>query len=432
MTNSNGLNLSRRDVMKLSAAGILGASMSGWMGVLATRAAQAQAQGQGGASRSTKKCILLWMDGGPSHKDTFDLKPGTPQGGPYRAIQTSVAGIQISEHFPRLAQLMQHGTIIRSMSTGEGAHGRAKYYLHTGYKEGVGGLVYPSIGSLASHEIGNPDNPLPNFVSVGNRSYGSGFLGARHQPLVVNDAARGVENLRPLVSGEQFNNRVGLLEEMEAGFHRTHPSGVGTAHGTTYRRAVNLLQSREAQAFDLSREPAASRTAYGDTPFGRGCLLARRLIETGVQFVEVNLGGWDTHQNNFARVQQLSGIVDPAMSSLVTDLRTRGLLNDTLIVWMGDFGRTPNINQRGAQPGRDHYPRAWSTVLMGGGLPHGRVVGRTDANGAVVQERVVNTLDFMASICRILGIDHTKMNNTPLGRPVRVVDRGGNPVPELF
>jgi len=423
----NGLNLSRREVMKLTAAGVLGTSMSGWLGVLASRAAQApQAQNR------RKNCIVLWMDGGPSHKDTFDLKPGTAQGGPFRAIQTSVPGIQISEHFPRLAQLMQHGTIIRSMSTGEGAHGRAKYYLHTGYKEGVGGLVYPSLGAIASMEIGNPNNPLPNFVSIGNRSYGSGFLGARHQPLVVNDPLRGVENLRPLIGQQQFNNRLGLLEEMESGFHRTHGSGVGVAHRTTYQRAVNLLQSTEAQAFDLSRESSASRARYGDTNFGRGCLLARRLVETGVNFVEVTLGGWDTHQNNFERVRQLSGVVDPAISALVTDLRTRGLLNDTLVVWMGEFGRTPNINQRGAQPGRDHYPRAWSTVLLGGGLPHGRVVGRTDANGAVVQERPVSTIDFMASMCRVLGIDHTKMNNTPIGRPVRIVDRGGNPVPQLF
>jgi uncharacterized protein (DUF1501 family) len=424
----NGLNLSRRELMKLTAAGVLGTSMSGWLGVLASRAAQTPAPVQ----NRRKNCIVLWMDGGPSHKDTFDLKPGTAQGGPFRAIQTSVAGIQISEHFPRLAQLMQHGTIIRGMSTGEGAHGRAKYYLHTGYKEGVGGLVYPSLGAIASSEIGNPNNPLPNFVSIGNRSYGSGFLGARHQPLVVNDPLRGVENLRPLVNQQQFTNRVGLLEEMEAGFHRTHAAGVGVAHRTTYQRAVNLLQSREAQAFDLSRESSASRTQYGDTNFGRGCLLARRLVETGVNFVEVTLGGWDTHQNNFERVRQLSGTVDPAISALVTDLRTRGLLNDTLVVWMGEFGRTPNINQRGAQPGRDHYPRAWSTVLLGGGLPHGRVVGRTDANGAVVQERPVSTIDFMATMCRALGIDHTKMNNTPIGRPVRIVDRGGNPVPQLF
>src|SRR6516164_9997911 len=192
--------LSRRDLFKLSAAGILGTSVSGWFNVLASRAAETQAR--------HKSCILLWMDGGPSHKDTFDLKPGTAQGGPFQPIPTSAPDIQISEHFPKLARLMHHGAIVRSMSTGEGAHGRAKYYMHTGYKEGVGGLVYPSIGALTSAELGDPDFPLPSFVTVGNRSYGAGFLGSRHQPIIVGDPQRGVENLKPLVEETQFDNRV--------------------------------------------------------------------------------------------------------------------------------------------------------------------------------------------------------------------------------
>jgi hypothetical protein len=425
MPNWNpGCELSRRDLLKLSAAGVMGASLSGWLPVLAAHAAQTRAR--------PKSCVLLWMDGGPSHKDTFDLKPGTANGGPYQPIATSVAGVQISEYFPRFAQLMNHAVIIRSMSTGEGAHGRARYYLHTGYKEGVGGLTYPTLGAIASAEIGRPDAPMPNFVAVGGRSYGSGFLGPRHQPLIVNDPARGVENLRPLVGDAQFNNRVGLLEQMEQSFHRTNGGGVGDAHHTTYRRAVTLMQSREAQAFDLSREPAASRAAYGTGRFAEGCLLARRLVEAGVTFVEVNLGGWDTHQNNFARVRQLSGQVDPAMSQLVIDLRERGLLDSTLVIWMGEFGRTPRINQRGAQPGRDHYPRAWSTVLVGGGIRGGQVIGATDAEGATVTDRPVSAIDFMATVCRVLGIDYTKMNQTPIGRPVRIADRGATPIQQLI
>src|SRR4051794_2049804 len=193
-----GMNLSRRDVLKMSAAG-LGVSLSGWLPVLARAVAQNPAP-----MRRHKSCILLWMSGGASHKDTFDLRPGTQQGGPFQNIQTSVPGIQISEHFPKLARQMNHGALIRSMSTGEGAHGRAKYYLHTGYKEGVGGLVYPSLGAICSMELGRQDSPLPNFVSIGNRSYGSGFLGARHQPLLVSDPARGVENLRAAVTNNQF------------------------------------------------------------------------------------------------------------------------------------------------------------------------------------------------------------------------------------
>ncbi len=416
--------LSRRDFFKLSAAGVAAGSTSGWLDVLAAGAAKQGAR--------HKACILLWMDGGPSHKDTFDMKPGTKNGGEFRPIPTSVNGLQISEHFPKLARLMHHGAVLRGMTTGEGAHPRAKYYLHTGYKEGVGGLVYPSLGSIVSKELGRPEYPLPNFVAVGNRSYGAGFLGARHQPLNVVDPQRGVENLKPLVDGKQFGNRVNLLEEMEQGFFKNYKATSIKDHKTTYRRAVELMQSREARAFDLALEPAASRAAYGSGRFANGCLLARRLVETGVSFVEVTLGGWDTHQNNFARVKQMSGQVDPAISALVTDLKSRGLLDSTLIVWMGEFGRTPHINKRGPKPGRDHYPRAWSTVLLGGGIKGGQVIGKTDKEGATVVERPITTLDFMATVCQVLGIDYTKTNNTAIGRPVRIVDKGANPVKELI
>jgi hypothetical protein len=418
------MNLSRRDLLKLSAAGVSAVSLSGWMNVLAARAAQ--------SGNKTKSCILLWMDGGPSHKDTFDLKPGTKDGGEFQPIKTSVPGIEVSEHFPKVAGLMSHGAIVRGMSTSEGAHGRAKVYLHTGYKEGVGGLVYPSLGSIVSAELGNPAFPLPNFVSVGNRSFGAGFLGTRHQPLVVSDPARGVENLKAGVGDGQFRDRIGLLEEMEAAFHRDYQAHTGAAHHTTYQRAVTLMQSKEAKAFDLSQEGESTKARYGATKFGEGCLLARRLVETGVRFVEVNLGGWDTHQNNFARVKQLSGQVDPAMSALITDLKERGLLDSTLVIWMGEFGRTPKINSRGAQPGRDHYPRAWSTLLFGGGIKGGQVVGKTDKEGATVVERPVSTIDFMATLCRTLGIDYTKKNQTPIGRPIRIVDKGESPITELL
>jgi uncharacterized protein (DUF1501 family) len=327
---------------------------------------------------------------------------------------------------------MNHGAIIRSMSTGEGAHGRAKYYLHTGYREGVGGLVYPSIGSICSAEIGQQDNPLPNYVTIGNRNYGSGFLGARHQPLVVTNPQRGVENLQAFVDNNQFNNRVGLLEELEQGFNRTYNNGLGRAHNTTYQRAVTLMRDRGAAAFDISQEPANVRSRYGSGRFGESVLMARRLVEAGVSFVEVSLGGWDTHQRNFERVRQLSEQVDPAMSSLVADLNDRGMLDDTLVIWMGEFGRTPRINTRGSQPGRDHYPRAWSSVMFGGGIRGGQVIGRTDGEGARVEERPVNTIDFMATVCSVLGIDYTKFNQTHIGRPVRLVDRGANPIRELL
>jgi hypothetical protein len=417
-------DLSRRDLFKLGAAGTLMTSLSGWLDVLAAHAAESKKQ--------HKSCILLWMDGGPSHKDTFDLKPGTKDGGEFKPIPTSAPGVEISEHLPKLARVMEHAAILRNMSTAEGAHERARYYMHTGYKPGVGGVAYPSLGSIVSAEIGRPDAMMPNFVSVGNRAYGAGFLGPKHQPLNVADPTRGVENLRPLVGDKEFTDRIGLLEEMEQGFLKSYKANAGTDHLTTYRRAVQLMNSKEAKAFDLALEPAASRSAYGDGRFAEGCLLARRLIEVGVPFVEVTLGGWDTHQNNFERVKQLSGQIDQPMAALINDLKERGLLESTLVIWMGEFGRTPKINARGAKPGRDHYPRAWSTVLFGGGIKGGQAVGQTDKEGAVVEGQPTSAIDFMATVCKVLGIDYTKQVQTPIGRPIRIADKGAVPVKELF
>lgn len=424
MFSSTLIERSRRDFMKLTAAGVFGASASGWMDVLSARAAETRANSKAKA----KHCILLWMDGGPSHKDTLDLKPSSKGAGEFKPIKTSAPGIEISEHWSNVAKLMHHGAILRGMSTAEGAHPRAKYNLHTGYREGQGGLVYPSIGAIVSQQIGARDFPMPNFVSIGNRSYGSGFIGPKHQPLIVSDPARGVQDLASAVSGKQFDNRVSLLEELESAFYHDYQADSINDHKTTYARAVSMMHSKEAKAFDLSNEKSEVRSNYGGTKFGDGCLMARRLVEVGVPFVEVNLGGWDTHQDNFDRVKSLSGQVDKSLSALVTDLKDRGMLDSTLIVWMGEFGRTPNINQRGAKPGRDHYPKAWSLLMMGGGVKGGTVYGKTDIEGATVEDGKTNAMDFLATVCEIMGIDYTKENETPTKRPVRIVDKAGKPV----
>lgn len=417
------INLSektRRDFLRLSAAGVGVASTSGWLKVLAGHAAETPvAPGK----PKHKSCILLWMDGGPSHKDTFDLKPDSKGAGDFKPIPTSAPGVQISEHLPKLARQMHHGVLVRGMSTPEGAHPRAKYNLHTGYREGQGGLVYPSLGAIVSAEVGDPASAVPNFVSIGNRGYGSGFLGSKHQPLIVTDPTRGVEDLKAAVTDRQFANRLGLLEQMEKAFYHEYRADAAADHKITYERAVGLMRSKEARAFDLSLEPAASRSKYGTGRFAEGVLMARRLVEVGVPFVEVTLGGWDTHQDNFARVKTLSGQVDAATSALIEDLKDRGLLDSTLVVWMGEFGRTPHINTRGAKPGRDHYPRAWSLAMFGGGLQGGRVIGRTDKEGATVEDQKVGTQDFLGTVCEVLGIDHTKENETPGGRPIRIVDK---------
>lgn len=398
----------------MSAAGVGVVSASGWLKALADSPA---------AVKPAKSCILLWMDGGPSHKDTFDLKPDSKGAGDFKPIKTRVSGLEISEHLPKLAERMHLGAVVRGMSSLEGAHPRAKYHLHTGYREGQGGLHYPSLGSIVSAEIGKASASVPNFVSIGGRSYGSGYLGPKHQPLLVTDPARGVEDLKAAVSDGQFSARLNLLDQMEKAFHHEYKADVTTDHSTAYHRAVALMRSKEAKAFDLTQEPSASKNRYGSGRFGDGVLMARRLVEVGVPFVEVVLGGWDTHQDNFARVKSLSGQVDAAVSALLDDLKQRGLLKSTLVVWMGEFGRTPNINTRGAKPGRDHYPRAWSLAMWGGGLRGGSVVGRTDAEGASVVDGKVGVSDFLGTVCELLGVDHSKKVDTPIGRPVQIVDK---------
>ena len=333
------------------------------------------------------------------------------------------AGLAFGEHLPKLAQLMNHGVLVRGMSTPEGAHPRAKYNLHTGYREGQGGLVYPSIGAIMACETGRPDASVPAFVSIGNRSYGSGFLGPKYQPLLVQEPARGVEDLKAIVSDKQFENRIGLLQDMEKAFQGEYRAGTILDHKTTYERAVKLMHAKEGKAFDLALEPAANRSKYGTGRFSDGVLMARRLVEVGVPFVEITLGGWDTHQDNFSRVKTLSGQIDTPIAALVNDLKERGLLDSTLVIWMGEFGRTPNINQRGANPGRDHYPRAWSLAMWGGGIKGGRVIGKTDADASAVVDNKIGTPDFLATVCELAGIDHQKKNETATGRPVTLVEK---------
>jgi hypothetical protein len=418
-------NLARRDFLKFSAAGAALTSASGWLDLLAAHAADSGAR--------HKSCILLWMEGGPSHKDTFDLKPGTKDAGEFKPIATSVPGIQVSEHFPKLALQMQHTAILRGMSTTEGAHGRARYFMHTGYREGLGGLTYPSLGAIASAELGREGFPLPNFVSVGGKlSYGAGFLGSRHQPLVISEPSTGVENLKAATSAAEFGERVKLLEELDAGFARLKKAPIIHDHQTTYQRAVTLMRSKEAKAFDLAQEPAKVRAAYGSSPFGEGCLMARRLVEAGIPFVEVFQHGWDTHRDNFPRVKQLSAEADPAMASLLSDLKDRGLLDSTLVIWMGEFGRTPQITTKDGTPGRNHYPRAWTSILAGCGVRGGQVIGKTDKEGAEVVERPISGINFLATVCQLLGIDYTKQNPTPIGRPIRIVEKGAKPVTEVM
>ena len=416
-------SLSRRGFLRRSAASLAGVTAgSSWLSTLAAHAHQ------GGVR--PKSCILLWMDGGPSHLDTFDPKPDAPQDvrGSLATIATSVPGIHVSELFPRFAEQMHHAAIVRSMNTPEADHLRARYHLHTGHRQ-RGGLAHPSLGAIVSHELGRPEFPLPNYILLrdgGGYSYGtsSGFLGPSHQPLVARDVDRGgVENSKAAFGRRDFDAQVELLAELERDFQRAYRSSAADAHATTVERAVRMMRSRLLSAFDLGEEPARVRQAYGESPFGKACLTARRLVESGVPLVEINSSGWDHHGDIYASgrkgIAQLAGPVDAGMAALIADLADRGLLSGTLVIWMGEFGRTPRLN---GQTGRDHYAKAWSLAMAGGGIRGGQVVGRTDATGATVEDRPVTAADFMATVCRVLGIDYTKQLSAPGGRPSPIVD----------
>jgi hypothetical protein len=427
----SSLHLSRRDWLRLSAAGIAGGSLSGWLGKLATVAAA--------DARRRRSCVLLWMDGGPSQTDTFDLKPGHANGGPFKEIATAVPGTRISEHLPQVARRMDRLALVRSMNSKEGDHRLAAAYAHTGYPR-RGPIQYPTLGALVAKEAGAEDADLPAFVSIApyrvsnSREHSPGFLGPRFAPLVVGENL-GVQNLTPHagVGGEHVEARLRLVEQMQREFVAGHPSVAAASHQTAYERAARLMRTAAARALDLDREPAKLRDAYGRNKFGQGCLLARRLVEHGVPFVEVTLGGddingWDTHSNNFERVRELSQVLDAGWATLVDDLKDRGLLDSTVLVWMGEFGRTPTIN---ADKGRDHFPSAWSAVLGGGGVKGGQVVGKTSAGGEAIEERPVSVPDLLATICRALGIDPTKSNQSNVGRPISLVDKAAKPLEDL-
>jgi arylsulfatase A-like enzyme len=424
----------------MTAAGVSACSVSGWLGALAADTAA--------HPQRKRSCILLWMSGGPSQLDTFDLKPDHANGGPFKPIPTSVPGVQISEHFPKIAPFADRMAIVRSLTSKEGDHGRATYLLRTGYLP-QGPIQYPSIGALVSRELGEEQSELPNFVSVApfrilnQGAFGSGFLGPRHDPLVVGETAAAgqqgqnadralrVEDLAPTagVSPDQVGARIGLLQQAQRDFLADHPDLPAVTHQNAYDRAVRLMRTTAKQAFDLDEEKATVRDGYGRNLFGQGCLLARRLVERQVPFVEVTLNGWDTHGGNAGTVRNLSQTVDAAWSSLMQDLKERGLLETTLIVWMGEFGRTPKFPR---PDGRDHWPNSFSAVLAGGGIKGGQVIGDTGPDGAGIKDRPVTVPEFLATICQALGIDHQKQNLSNVGRPIRIVAPGTQAVKEAL
>ena len=404
--------------------------ISSFLGLIAMQhfGASSLAQLEDVAPRA-KHCIVLFMSGGASQLDTFDPKPGTKNGGPFAAIPTSANGIQISEHLPNIAEQAHHLSIIRSMVSREGNHERARYLLHTGYAPG-GAVRHPTLGSITSYYLEDALSDLPSCVNINSPTYSGGFLGATHDPFVVKDPMKPVEDISypAQMDTHRFRERLKMLRAIEKDFIAKRTGRSTEAHEAIYKKADELINSPKIDAFRLDEEPIAVQEAYGMNKFGQGCLMARRLVEAGVKFVEVSLDGWDTHQNNFERTKELLDMVDPAYAMLLKDLSERDLLEETLVLWLGEFGRTPRINDN---DGRDHHTNGWSAVVAGGGTRGGQIVGGTNEDGSEVVSGAVGVPDLFASLCFALGIDSNEENYSRSGRPIRVVN-DGSVIEELF
>jgi hypothetical protein len=430
--------LDRRYFLRAGAAS-LAVSASGWLGRLAHAAAD--------DPQRKRACILLWMSGGPATIDMWDMKTGHANGGPTKEIPTKAPGLTISENLPKLAEWGDRLAVLRGMATKESDHGRATYQVRTGTLPQAG-IDFPTLGALVAKELHSAAADLPPFVAVApqrglaQNAFGPGFLGPQFAPLIVADGQQGrnadqvdqqlkVQNLDRFggLKADRADERLALMRDLESGFLADRPGLIGDSHKTAYAAAVRMMKPETAKAFDLSDEKPALRDKYGRTLFGQGCLLARRLVERGVPFVEVTLDGWDTHNDNFNQVKTLCGVLDPAWATLMEDLKDRGLLDTTTIICAGEFGRTPRINP---QRGRDHWPNSWATVLAGGGIKGGQAVGKTSKDGTTVEERPTSVPDLLATLCGALGIDHEKQNMSNVNRPIPIVDRSGKPVKEVL
>jgi hypothetical protein len=378
--------------------------------------------------RNHKSAILLWMSGGPSTMDIWDLKPGASTGGPFQPIATA-GDVQICEHMPLTAKVMDKLAIVRSMSTREADHDRGRYYMHTGYVPNPN-IEYPSYGSVISHELidQRPNLEIPPFISVGGGSEGPGFLGMAWAPFVVNSNGQ-VRNLEMNLDEKRLMQRMAALDLIEKGFISQNRGSAADDHMKILKKTLNLMTSQQMEAFKVTKEPQEVQDRYGTDGFGRGCLMARRLVEAGVPFVEVDYGGWDNHNNIFPTLKDTKlPVIDQAMSALVEDLEQRGLLQDTAIIWMGEFSRTPRIN---GDSGRDHWARSWSVVLGGAGMKGGIAVGETNADGTSVETEPYTSQDVMATVCKALGISLETTFTSKSGRPMKIAN-SGKVIKELF
>ena len=409
--------LTRRRMLKTFSASLLGMPVS-----------QLLAQGASSKARA-EHVILFWNSGGMSHLDTWDPKPGRKVQGEFNPVKTSVDGMEISEIFPQLAKQMHHGALIRSIAGTNGDHGRAQYELQTGFNQSPN-IMHPGLGSLVAHER-EPLGDLPARVSISGQAACTGYLGQQCEAYFVGRPGQKDPYLTfpEGISHARGMQRLQILEKMNRRTSAQNGAEELKASQTALKDAVALMESPALKAFDLEKENPTTVEKYGDTEFGRGALLARRLVEQGVRFVQVNRGGFDNHGNIFEAMRNHGADMDPAIASLISDLKASGKLEKTLIVVLSEFGRTPRINDGG---GRDHWARVFSCMMAGGGIKGGSIIGASDPDGMEVAERPVKVADLHATLCHALGIDFNKELTTPQGRPIRLVRKEANPINELF
>jgi hypothetical protein len=413
----NDYLFTRRRMLKTVSASLLGLPLSQLIANTNPKTATAE------------HVILFWNSGGMSHLDTWDPKPGRKVQGEFNPIKTSVDGMEISEIFPQLAKEMHNAALIRSIAGTNGDHGRAQYELQTGFNQSPN-ILHPGLGSIVVHER-EPLGDLPALVSISGQAARAGYLGQTCEAYYVGQPGQKDPYLAfpEGISHERGMARLQILEKMNARHSLVNGSEKLKASEIALKDAVALMESPALKAFELGEENPKTIEKYGNTEFGRGALLARRLVEKGVRFVQVNRDGFDNHGNIFEAMRNHGGIMDPGIASLISDLKANGMLSKTLVVVLSEFGRTPRIND---SAGRDHWARCFSCLIAGGGVKGGSIIGASDEDGMSPIERPVNVYDIHATLCHALGIDINKEILTPQGRPMRLVRKEAAPIHELF
>lgn len=414
--------LSRRRMLTLSLGGAATLALSP-LAIADTHGSNDKAK----KKERPRSIIVLWLDGAPSQLETFDPKPGVRNGGPTKAIDTSIKGVQLAAGLEQTAEQLQYLSLLRALVGKEGDHERATTLMKTGRRPEVN-LKHPALGAVCAHELPTAGTEIPRFITLlGRRPVGAGYLGPTYDAFAIDDPNDPVQDVRAPVSAARQTRRNTLLDALEKEYGARQPQLESrTSHRKRITEARRTMASPQLAAFDIDLEPAAVRAAYGDTPFGRGCLIARRLVEVGVRCVEVTLRGWDTHVDNFSACADLVQQLDPALATLVRELRERDMFGSTMVLCTGEFGRTPSVNPA---EGRDHWPGGFSALLGGAGLRAGQVLGSTGRDGTK-NSGAIEVERLHATTLTALGIDPSVENITPAGRPVKLSDAA--PIAELL